>query len=368
MRFSRSHNPGTDPKPEPKRRISLRIGAVAAGVLAGGMLLSACGAPSTQQPAAAPSESTSNEALVIYSGRSENLVGPLLAQFTQDTGIQTEVRYGDTAELAAQIIEEGNRSPADVFFAQDAGALGAVENAELFTTLPSDITDLVPAQYRSEANEWTGVTGRSRVIAYDSQQLAETAVPASVWDLVDPRWNGQVGIAPTNASFQSFVTAMRVTEGDDKTQAWLEGLVANNVQKFEKNGLILDAVNTGQIQLGLINHYYWFEKAGKDGATNMRAQIKFSAPGDPGALVNVAGVGVLATSTSENANTFVKYLLSDSAQQYFAEKTYEYPLVSSVDAANGLPALSSLQGPPVLLERLDELPATQAMLQEVGLI
>lgn len=336
------------------------------------LVLSACGGGSSTDN---PTQSATGEAPVaasgtvtVYSGRSENLVGPLLEQFTADTGIQTEVRFGDSAELAAQLLEEGGQSPADVFFSQDAGALGAVSNQGLFAELPGETLSQVPPQYQAEDGTWVGVSGRSRVIAYDSQQLTAEDVPDSVFDLTDPKWNGQVGIAPTNASFQSFVTAMRLTAGDEATQEWLTGLVANNVQTYEKNGLILDAVNSGQIQLGLINHYYWFEKASEVGEEAMRAQIEFAAPGDPGALVNVAGVGIIATGESPEAQELVNYLLSDSAQEYFAQETYEYPLVSSVSAAEGLPALAQLQGPPILLEQLEELPATQQMLAQVGLI
>ena len=347
-------------------------GALALAACGGGTGSSASESPTTAgATSAAASEaaaSGSAEALVVYSGRSESLVGPLLEQFTEDTGIATEVRYGDSAELAAQLVEEGDQSPADVFWSQDAGALGAVSSAGLLGPIPANALSQVPPQYAAEDGTWVGVTGRSRVIAYDSEQVPEAEVPTSVFDLTDPKWAGKVGIAPTNASFQSFVTAMRLTEGDDATQAWLQGLVDNDVQTYEKNGLILDAVNSGQISLGLINHYYWFEKAAEVGEDAMRAQIAFSAPGDPGALVNVAGVGILTTGAGEQADEFVTYLLTPDAQNYFATETFEYPLVAGVDTADGLPALAELQGPPVPLEKLEELPATQQMLADVGLI
>ena len=296
-------------------------------------------------------------------------MGPLFAQFTAETGIEVAARYGDTAELAAQLIEEGDASPAQVYLAQDAGALGAVEAAGLFAPLPESIATAVPAAYRSPDGAWTGVTGRARVIAYDPQQVPEADVPQSVFDLTDPRWKGQVGIAPTNASFQAFVTAMRVSQGDDVTRTWLEGLVANDAQSFEKNGLILDAVDTGQIQLGLINHYYWYEKAAEVGADAMRAQIAFTKPEDPGSLVNVAGVGILTgAADNPNAAAFVEWLLSPATQQWFVDNTYEYPLLPSVAAAEGLPPLDSLRGPNVPLAELEDLPGTLVMLEEVGLL
>lgn len=207
------------------------------------------------------------------------------------------------------------------------------------------------------------------MIAYDSEQLTAAQVPTSVFDLTDPVWRGQVGIAPTNASFQTFVTAMRVSNGDDVTRAWLDGLVANDVQTFEKNGLILDAVDTGQVELGLINHYYWYEKAAEVGADAMRAQIAFTAPGDPGTLVNVAGVGLLSTSADNTAAArFMEWLLTPTTQEWFVANTYEYPLVPGVASVDGVPPLDSLRGPDAPLTELADLPGTLRMLEEVGLL
>ncbi len=309
------------------------------------------------------------DGVVVYSGRSEELVAPLFALFTEETGIPVEARYGDTAELAAQMIEEGDATPAQVYFAQDAGALGAVAAEGLLADLPESITSLVPANYKSADNTWVGVSGRARVIAYDPQQVSADQVPTSIFELTDPTWKGQVAIAPTNASFQSFVTALRVTDGDDAARAWLEGLVANDVQKYEKNGLILDAVDAGQVQLGLINHYYWYEKAAEVGAEAMRAQIAFTAPQDPGSLVNVAGAGITTgAASSNNATMLVEWLLSPTAQQYFVDNTFEYPVVESVAAADGLPALETLRGPDLELAELADLPGTLVMLEDVGLL
>ncbi len=310
----------------------------------------------------------SRDALTVYSGRSEQLVGPLFTKFTEDTGIRVEARYGDSAELAAQLTEEGSASPAQVFFAQDAGALGAVDQAGLFAPLPDAAAEAVPAAYRAPNRTWTGVTGRVRVIAYDADKVPAADVPRSVFDLTQPRWKGQVAIAPTNASFQAFVTAMRLADGDDATRQWLEGLVANDVRKYEKNGLILDAVNSGQVQLGLINHYYWYEKKAEIGERAMRAQIAFTEPGDPGSLVNVAGAGILKSAADDpDAARFVEWLLSPSTQKWFVANTFEYALIPSVPPAAGLPPLDSLRGPDVALADLAGLPATLAMLEDVGL-
>jgi len=324
-------------------------------------LLAACGGGGGSDAADGP--------LVVYSGRSEELVGPLFAQFTNETGIPVEARYGDSAELAAQLVEEGDRTPAQVFFAQDAGALGAVAGAGLFAQLPAAAATVVPPNYRSTDGTWTGVSGRARVIAYDPRQVSEAEVPDSIFDLTDPTWKGKVGIAPTNASFQAFVTAMRVSQGDEVTQQWLEGLVANDAQTYEKNALILDAVDSGQIALGLINHYYLYEKIAEVGAESVNAANHYFAEGDAGSLVNVAGVGILASSDQQaDAQKLVDYFLSEAGQTYFAETTFEYPLVAGVAIADALKPLDEVQGPDISLGQLSDVAATQEMLARVGLI
>lgn len=332
------------------------------------LLLAACGGAaddpdSTSTPAAGEAES-----VVVYSGRSEDLVAPLLAEFTAQTGIPVEVRYGDTAELAAQLIEEGDASPADLYFGQDAGALGALDAAGMCAPLPEGAADAVPALYKSADGTWTGITGRARVIAYDPQQVPADQVPTSIFDLTDPTWKGQVAIAPTNGSFQAFVTAMRVSQGDDATREWLEGLVANDVQTYEKNSLIRDAVDTGEVQLGLINHYYWYQKASEVGAENMNVQLAFAKPGDPGALVNVAGACVVTPAGNpDGAGQLLSWMLAPETQEWFVNETWEYPLVEGVAAPEGIPPLADVQGPDIALAELEDLPGTLTLLQEVGL-
>jgi iron(III) transport system substrate-binding protein len=314
------------------------------------------------------SPTADDRTITVYSGRSEELVAPIFEAFTAETGIKVEARYGDSAELAAQIIEEGDGSPADAFFSQDAGALGAVSNEELLGDLPADSVEAIPAEYRSTKGDWTGVTGRARVIAYNSDEVDAADVPASVFELTDPQYNGQVAIAPTNASFQAFITAMRVSEGEDVAQKWLEDMVANDVQTYDRNGLILDAVDAGEVTYGLINHYYWFEKADEVGVDALKAQLAFTEAGDPGSLVNVAGVGVLEGSiTDPDSLAFVKFLLSPQTQALFVEETKEYALVPGVEQVEGLTPLDELQGPDVDLADLSSLPQTLEMLQEVGL-
>lgn len=316
--------------------------------------------------ACSSSSSSSENSLTLYSGRSESLVKPLYDKFTEQTGIALNVRYGDSAELSAQIAEEGSNTPAQVFYSQDAGAIGALEKANLLAPLPASVATTVPEVYRT-AN-WTGVSARARSIVYNPTIVPKA--PKTVFDLVKPEYKGQLGIAPNNASFQSFVTAMRMTEGNAKTEAWLKGIVANGVQKFENNVTIVNAINDGKLGIGLVNHYYWFEIAKeKGGAQNMKATQAFTSPGDPGSLVNVSAAGVTANNASNaNAEKLIAFLLSADSQTYFATETFEYPLLPGIPGPDGAPPLSSLQSPPVKLNDLSDLPGTQAMLRSVGLI
>ena len=346
----------------------LRKWAVVPVVLVSALVLAGCGGDS--EPTATPTQPTPEQGpLTVYSGRSEELVAPVIEQFGTSSGVEVEVRYADSGQLAAQILEEGDRSPADLFLAQDAGALGAVARAGLAAAVPVDLLDLVPERYRAEDGSWVGVSGRARVIVYDPREVAPDEVPTSVFDLTNPRWAGEVGVAPANASFQSFVTAMRVLEGEEATRAWLEGLVAGGVEVFEGNTPILDGVDNGVVSIGLINHYYWYRKVAEAGAEAVPSRLQFLSGGDPGALVNVAGAQVLAGSDqTEQAEELLAFLLSEQAQRYFAEETLEYPLVEGVEPAADLPALSSLEPPDIDLSDLESLDETITLLEEVGLL
>ena len=332
--------------------------------LAGALALSSC---ASGAPEAAP-ESTANEtSLVVYSGRDEALIAPLIAQFEEASGIDVEVRYAGSTELAAQLLEEGDRTPAQVFLSQDSGSLGAVDAAGLLSTLPEAVTSAVPAEYTSTDGSWVGLTGRARVIAYDSETYTADQIPGDVFELTQPEWKGKVAIVPSNASFQAFVTALRVEEGEERALEWLEGMVANDAQIYAKNGEVLEAVNTGVVPLGLINHYYW-ARSEQDPAT-LRAQLKFGDPGTVSALVNVTGAGILTgAADSRAAQDFVAFLLSDEAQTYFAEETSEYPLVAGAASPAGVPALSELGGPDIDLSSLSSVQETVALLTQAGLL
>jgi iron(III) transport system substrate-binding protein len=304
--------------------------------------------------------------LTVYSGREEELVAPLFEMFTEETGIEVEVRYGDSAELAATIAEEGENSPAEVFWAQDPGSLGAVD--EYLEPLSDGVLGRVPARFRDRDGRWVGTSGRSRVLVYNTDTLAESEVPTSVFELTDPRWKGRIGIAPTNASFQAFVTAMRLTEGDEATRQWLLDLRANDPKEYEKNTPIVEATATGEIDLGLVNHYYLYlveqEQPGAPIANH------FLEAGDPGALVSVASAGVLGSAGDPGgAERFIEFLLSPAAQRFYVDEAEEaeYPLVDGVEPREGLPPLDELEGPNVDLTSFGaEHEATIELLRETG--
>lgn len=325
------------------------------------------GTTAATNPATAEAVGTASAKLIIYSGRSENLVGPLIERFEQDTGIDAEVRYGETAELAATLLEEGANSPADVFFSQDAGALGALTQAGRLARLPSDLLEPVDARFRSSSDEWVGVSGRARVLVYNTDEVQESDLPADVTGLTDPRWRGKVGWAPTNASFQAFVTAMRRLDGEDATRQWLEAMVANDVQVYDGNAPIVEAVGNGEILAGLVNHYYLYRFLAEQG-DEFPARNHFFADGGADALVNVAGVGVLDTASNPDAAlAFVRYLLTEAAQQYFADETVEYPLASgSATLDPRLTPLAELNPPALDLSDLSDLQGTLTLLQETG--
>jgi iron(III) transport system substrate-binding protein len=309
---------------------------------------------------------SSEDEVVVYSGRNQDLVGELLERYQEDTGEQLSIRYGDSADLAATLLEEGDNSPADVFLSQDAGALGAVENEGLLAPLPQDVLGAVDERYRSEEDRWVGLTGRSRVIAYDKRELKPGQLPRSVFDVPEDEWEGRVGWAPTNPSFESFVTAMRKLEGEDRAKQWLDDMVANDTKPYPNNIAVRDAIANGEIDIGLINHYYVAEAVAEEGPDYPVGV--FSPPnGDVGSLINVSGAGVLASSErKEGALKLVRYLQSREGQTYFAEVTKEYPLSAGVKPDPALEPLRNIEAPKIDLADLEDLQGTVKLIQEAG--
>jgi len=301
--------------------------------------------------------------LTIYSGRGESLVGPLIERFEEVSGITVRVRYAGTSELAAAILEEGRRSPADIFYAQDAGALAALAEADALTRLPDGVIEMVGAEFADVDGRWVATSGRARVLVYSPERVPNP--PASVFDLVDEEWRGRVGWAPTNGSFQAFVTAMRQIHGEAVTEDWLRGMIANDVRVYPKNSPQVQAVHDGELDVGLVNHYYLLRQTTVD--DGWRGANHFTDPGEAGALINVAGVGVLkASENDENALAFIRFLLSEEGQTYFREETFEYPVAAGVEAWPTLVPLSELNPPSLALTSLSDLEGTLELLRKVG--
>ena len=299
-------------------------------------------------------------------GRSESLVGPIIEQFGKATGINVKVKYAGTSELAATLQEEGDRSPADVFFAQDPGGLGAVE--DMFVRVPDSTLNLVPEWARSPDGKWVGISGRARTVVYNPETMTDADLPDDVWDFVDPEWKGRIGWAPTNASFQTMVTAMRVLWGEDKTREWLEGVQANDPTIYPKNTPQVAAVAAGEIDVGLVNHYYLFRFLAEEG-DSFPARNYHPRAGGPGAVVMVAGAGILSSGENrENAERFLEFMLSQVAQQYFAGQTFEYPLVEGVNTDRLLVPFDEINQPSVPLKDLADLEGTVKLLQETGVL
>lgn len=332
-------------------------------------------APATQvtAPTSAPAATEQaaeldTGALVVYSGRGESLVGPLLEQFSKDTGIEVSVRYGDTAEMAALILEEGDNSPADVYYGQDAGALGALAGADRLSPLPQEVLDLVDARFRSPEGLWVGTSGRARVVVYNTANVSEGDLPAGIDGFTDPGWKGRIGWAPTNGSFQAFVTAYRLLQGEDAARAWLEGILANEPKVYENNTAIVQAVADGEIDVGFVNHYYLYRFLAEQGES-FPARNYYPTDGGAGALVNIAGVGIVnTTDRREQAEILVRYLLDSSAQQYFADETFEYPLIPGITTNSLLVPLDQIKTPQLDLGNLDDLEGTLSLLQDVGVL
>ena len=330
------------------RQISFVIAAV---LLGWGVGISAQAAPKT---------------LTIYSGREEKIMRPLIEKAEKDLGMNIEVRYGDSTELAIALIEEGKNSRADLFYAQDAGSLGAVATEGRTQALPTQLLNKVDGQFRSPAGQWVGISGRARVIDYNTKLVKASELPASVMQLTDPKWRGKVGWAPTNGSFQSFVTAMRLMQGDQKTLEWLKGMKANGAKAYSGNSAIVEALGRGEIALGLVNNYYLYRFTKTD--PNFPVAIHHTR-GDAGALINVAGLAVLNTTDQKSdAEKFIAYMLSPEVQKYLTQEFYEYPLVKGIPVSQKQTPLNQLQTPQLDLNKLSDMKGTLSLLQEAGLL
>jgi iron(III) transport system substrate-binding protein len=291
-------------------------------------------------------------------------VAPLIEDFEAGSGMDVEVRFGDSGELAATLLAEGEDTEADVFFAQDPASLGAA--AELMGELPESTLGLVDAKYRDTGGRWVGTSGRVRVVVYNTG--SDVPLPQTIDDTVGPDWAGQLGVAPTNGSFLAFVSAMILERGEDGTRQWLEALAANDPVEFDGNAPIVEATDNGELSGGLVNHYYLL-RLRAEGA-GQSSENWFIPASDVGSLVMPAGAAITAGTTNpEGAQQFVDFLLSEEAQTYFATETFEYPLLEGVPAPEGAPPLAGINSPDVDLSELaGVLDLATRLVAEAGLV
>ncbi len=333
------------------------IRGMLATVLLGGLVVSSAACGSGEEGAGS---------LTIYSGRSETLVDPIIRQFADATGVDVKVKYASTSQLAATLLEEDDNSPADLFFAQNPGGLEAV--GELLAPLPAEVLEQVPQWARSTQGKWVGISGRARTVVYNSDLLEEEDLPDDLFGFTDPKWKGRIGWAPTNSSFQFMVSVMRTLWGEHRTRSWLEGIQANDPKVYPKNTPQVAAVAAGEIDVGLVNHYYLLRFLAEEGES-FPARNYHPRSGGPGAMVLVAGAGVLKTADNpKTAEKFLNFMLSEVGQLYFTTQTFEYPLVEGVKTPSLLVPLEQLNIPDIPARDLADLAETQKLLRETGVL
>ena len=309
-----------------------------------------------------------SETLTVYSAQHESLVRAMLSDFTDETGIEVQFREGNDAELANQIIQEGDASPADVFLTENSPSIGAVDEAGLLAPLDRATLDQVAPQYRPSSGNWTGFAARATVLGYQPAAVSEAELPASILDLANPEWQGRVGIAAGGADFQAIVSAVLALRGEDATRAWLAGL-ERNAEVYASNTAVMKAVDEGEIDVGVMYHYYWYRDQAENGLVGDDVKLHYFRNQDPGAFVSVSGAGVLASSDQpDDAQRLVAYLTGTAAQQRLADSdALEYAVGSGVASAPALPPLADLQAPEIDPGVLNG-PQVTELMEEVGLL
>ncbi len=294
---------------------------------------------------------SARDELIVYSGRGQNLIGPLLEDFAEQTGISIAVKYGDSAELALLVAEEGDRTPADVFLSQSPGATGFLAGEGRLAKLDREVLDKVDPRFRNEAGRWVGLSGRQRVLVYNTELVEPDELPSSVFELTGEEYAGRVALAPPNGSFQDFVTAMRQLEGDQKTREWLTAMAENGAPTYANNNAIVEAVSRGEVPMGLVNHYYNYRFLEED--PDLPTRNHLFPRDDVGALLIPSTASIIAgTDKPEEANRLIEFLLSEDAQQFYSGETFEYPLAAGVEPSADLPPLETLKTPTYDFDRL----------------
>lgn len=284
-----------------------------------------------------------NQTVTIYSGRTEYLIRPIIEAFACETGIDVRVRWGNSTDLAILIGEEGTATEADVFLSRSPGPVGFLESRGLLGTIDDEVLSLVDSQNRASSGSWIGFSGRKRVLVRNLDLVSDSELPESVFDLTEDRYRGRVGLPATNGSFEDWFTVFRDTYGDEVATQWLRDMVANDAEYYPNNRAIVEAAGRGEIDMGLVNHYYQYQEAAAAGDSH-RAENHDFGPNDIGSLLIITAATILGTTKDRGAaHELLAYLLSPQAQLYFTNQTFEYPLGAGITPNSILPALTALE-------------------------
>jgi iron(III) transport system substrate-binding protein len=346
-----------------------RSASLVAGGLTTLLALSACGSGSGSGSSSGQAGSGGDAGtLTLYNAQHEDLMKLMVDGFTKQTGIKVTMRNGEDFELANQIVQEGKASPADVFVTENSPAMTLVDGAKGFTKVDAAALAQVPPQFAPKDGDWVGFAARSTVLAYNKTQLKPAQLPTSILDLAKPQWKGKVGIASAGADFQAIVSAVVSVEGEAKAAEWLKGLKAN-AQVYRGNNAVMQAVNKGEIQAGVIYHYYWYKDRAESGENSKNTSLHFFGNKDAGAFLSVSGAGVLATSKHQKqAQELVKFLNGPDGQKILADSAaLEYPIGKGAAANKVLKPLSQLEPPTVEVSTLNGSKVVELM-QQAGLL
>lgn len=305
-----------------------------------------------------------NEGIVVYNAQHENLVKSWVDGFTKETGIKVTLRNGDDSELGNQLVQEGSASPADVFLTENSPSMVLVDNAKLFAPLDAETLKQVPAEYRPAHGRWIGIAARSTVFVYNPEKLSEQQLPKSLMDLAKPEWKGRWAASPSGADFQAIVSAMLALKGEQATLEWLKAMKANFVA-YKGNSTVMKAVNAGQIDGGVIYHYYRFVDQSKTGENSKNTQLYYFKHQDPGAFVSLSGGGVLASSKHKaQAQAFIKYITGKEGQESLrTNNAFEYAVGVNAASNPKLVPLNELDAPKVEPSTLNSKKVIELMTQ-----
>jgi iron(III) transport system substrate-binding protein len=334
---------------------------MATGLVALALSVAGCGASGSGSASEKPT-------LTLYNAQ-HDFVEDMAKDFTAKTGIKVKVRSGEDFELANQIVQEGKASPADVFVTENSPAMSLVDGKDGFSRVDDATLAQVPDTFEPSDKSWVGFAARSTVLAYNSKALKPADLPKSLLDLAQPQWKGKIGFAPAGADFQAIVSAVVATEGDAAAEQWLKGLKANATKTYQGNTAVMKAVNSGELQAGVIYHYYWYKDRAESGANSKNTELHYFGNQDPGAFVSISGAGVVkASKHQKEAQELVKYLTGRDGQKILADSgAMEYAVADGATNNPALKPLAELGQPDVDPAKLNG-PRVIELMQRAGLL